>query len=228
MPDEQIQFEPTRSFGYRFTRYTVLPEVDKQVSKFGGDSFLLREIAWPIIDGLLTPEQQAVHVPKAKTEGYDTMSSIVRFYVNFLARELNLYESLGKGYFRAKTEDDISDDKLKDAEIDEGDEEANEFAGWIYAFSFPALVKPGGVFLIKIGKTTGDVQARVDDQAKGSASFEQPVVLGKWQVKRVGPTELAIHNVLKARSKWRENAPGREWFDTTLVEVKAILDFVGR
>ena len=50
--------------------------------------------------------------------------------------------------------------------------------------------------------------------------------LGKWLVKRVGPTELAIHNTLKARDKHKEDAPGREWFNSTVAEVKAILDFV--
>ena len=227
MPDNLIPFEPTRSFAYRLVRYTVLPAVDKVVGTLGGEPFLLRDIAWPIIDSLVTPVQQAILVPKAQSEGEDNVSSIIRFYVNFLAKELDQYESLGKGLFRAHTAADISEAELIDATIDSGDEEANEFGGWIYAFSFPAIVKSDGIFPIKIGKTVGDVQARVDDQVKGSASFDQPVILGKWQVKRVGPTELAIHNILKARSKWREHAPGREWFDTTIVEVKAIIDFVG-
>jgi hypothetical protein len=37
---------------------------------------------------------------------------------------------------------------------------------------------------------------------------------------------LAVHNVLKARGKWRDTAPGTEWFDTTVAEVEAILKFV--
>ena len=226
MQDSQLNFEPTRSFAYRFVRYTVLPEVDKEVSALGDESFLLREIAWPIIDRLLTREQQDVRVPKAQSEGDESMSRIIWFYVNFLAKELDRYEPLGKGYFRAFTEADISEDELVDAAIESGDEETSEFEGWIYAFSFPTIIKTDDVFPIKIGQTVGDVKARVDAQVKGSASFEQPVILGSWQVKRVGPTELAIHNVLKARSKWRENAPGREWFDTSIVEVESIIDFV--
>lgn len=223
----QENFEPTRSFAYRFVRYTVLPEVAKEVAALGDEPFLLREIAWPIIDRLLTKEQQAVRVPRAQSEGDDSMSSIVRFYVNFLAKGLNLYQSLGKGYFRADTEADISEDAWVDAAIEMGDEEAGEFDGWIYAFSFPSIIKNGGIFPIKIGKTVGDVDGRVAEQVKGSASFEQPEILGRWKVKRVGPSELAIHYVLKARSKWRESAPGREWFDTTVAEVDSIIMFVG-
>ena len=227
MPDTTPPFEPTRSFAYRFVRYTVLPEVTKEVAGLGEESFLLRDVAWPIIDRLLTPTQQAVRLPRAQSAGDDSLSSIVRFYVNFLAKELDLYKSMGKGYFRVHSEADISEDDLVDEAIESGDEVASEFDGWIYAFSFPTIVKAAGVFPIKVGKTVGDVESRVSEQVKGSASFEQPVILGRWQVKRIGPTELAIHNVLKARSKWRETAPGREWFDTTLAEVGSIITFVG-
>lgn len=223
MPD----FEPTRSFGYRFVRYTVLPEVTKVVATLGDQPFLLREIAWPIIDRLLSKEQQAVRVPRAQSEGDDSMSSIVRFYVGFLAKGLNHFQNLGGGYFRAHTEADVSENALVDAEIESGDEEeAGEFDGWIYAFSFPSIVKTDAVFPIKIGKTVGDVEARVADQAKGSASFESPKILGRWKVKHVDTSELAVHFVLKARNKWRGDAPGREWFDTTVAEVESIINFV--
>jgi hypothetical protein len=53
-------------------------------------------------------------------------------------------------------------------------------------------------------------------------------MLGAWPVKRVSPTELAIHNILKARGKHREDAPGREWFNTTIAEIKEIIEFVTR
>jgi hypothetical protein len=226
MDDKNREFEASRSFGYRFVRYTVLPEVVNEVSSRGNDPFLLREVAWPIIDRYLTKEQQALRIPKAKAAGDDSMGSIVRFYVSFLTKELNLFVPIGKGYYRPYSEEDISEDELVDAAIEEGDEDAAETGGWIYAFSFPLILKKDQPFPIKIGKTVGDVEARVTDQVKGSASFEQPTVLGRWQAKRVGPTELAIHNVLKARGKWRENAPGKEWFDTTLTEIEAIIRFV--
>ena len=224
MPD----FEPTRGFAYRFVRYTVLPEVENEVAALGDEPFLLREIAWPIIDRLLTKEQQAIRVPRAQAEGENSMSSIVRFYVSLLAKSLNLFQKLGEGYFRAHTEADISEDEWVDEAIESGDEKASEFEGWIYAFSFPSIVKTNGVFPIKVGKTVGDVEKRVADQVRGAASFEQPIILGRWQVNRVGPSELAIHNILKARSKWRENAPGTEWFDSTVSEIEAIINFVSR
>jgi hypothetical protein len=103
---QDIEFEPTNSFAYRFVRYIVLPEVDIEVAGMGTEKFLLREIAWPIIDQRLTQEQQAVRIPKAQSAGADSMSSMVRFDVNFLAKSLDRYESLGQGYFRAKIESD--------------------------------------------------------------------------------------------------------------------------
>ncbi len=83
-----------------------------------------------------------------------------------------------------------------------------------------------GPFPIKIGMTTGAVEDRVAVQCKGPATFDNPVILGSWQVNRVGAAEKAAHNVLKARGKWRENVPGTEWFNTTVAEIQSIIDFV--
>jgi hypothetical protein len=110
--------------------------------------------------------------------------------------------------------------------IADGDVEAVEFDGWVYAFSFPALVREDAPFPIKIGMTTGAVEERVAFQCRGSATFDNPVILGRWQVNRVGATEKAAHNVLKARGRWRENIPGIEWFNTTVSEVESIIAFV--
>lgn len=220
-----MEFEPTRSFAYRFSRYAVLPELQQLREVQSGDPFRLRDLAWPLIDRRLTPEQQSIRLPRVRAGGEDTMGQLIRFYVPFLAKELGVFINLGSGYFRNQTEVDVSDDDLADAAIEAGDEVAEDFEGYIYAFSFPSIIKDG-IFPIKVGKTAGEVETRIAEQCKGAATFEQPKLLGKWPVKRVGPTELAIHNVLKARGKHKEDAPGREWFNTTVAEVKAIIEFV--
>ena len=220
-----MDFEPSRSFAYKFSRYVVLPELQQLPQTQSGESFLLRELAWPLVDAHLTPEQQSIRLKKAKSDRDESMGQVIRFYIPFLAKELGVFVNLGKGYFRSQTEADVSDEDLDDAAIESGEEAAEDFEGFIYAFSFPTIVKEGA-FPIKVGKTTGDVPTRVADQCRASASFEQAIVLGSWRVKRVGPTELAIHNILKARGKHREDAPGREWFDTTVTEIKSIIDFV--
>jgi hypothetical protein len=225
MPDAKV-FEASRSWVYHFVRYTVMPEAARSVENMGEEPFLLRDVARPIIEKYVTKDQLAVRVPKAIAVGEDTMASIIAFYVGFLGKSLGFFVPLGKGLFRNKTEKDIPEDDLVDEAIESGDEEASEHEGWIYAFSFPIIVKANGQFPIKVGKTVTDVDQRVATQVKGSASFEQPVILGRWKVNRVAPTELAIHNVLKARGRWRENAPGQEWFDTTLAEIEAVLAFI--
>jgi hypothetical protein len=48
-----------------------------------------------------------------------------------------------------------------------------------------------------------------------------------WEVQRVAAVEDAIHAALEARGSKRQ-APGTEWFDTTLEEIKSIVDFVQR
>lgn len=219
--------QPTRSSAYRLARYTILPELRLKAEEFGDQPFLLREVALPIIESHVPPEHRDVFLPYAKAEGGEKYIQTVKWYTAYLAKELGEFENIGKGYFRQKTEADIDDDVVAESALEEGDEEAGEFDGWIYAFSFPAIVKTDQAFPIKIGKTMSDVDARIQEQAKGSAMFERPVELGRWKVARVGPTELAIHNVLKARSVWVEDAPGREWFKTTIADVEKILQFIG-
>ncbi len=213
----------TRGAAYKLARYTVLPELRNKCEEFGQEPFLLREVALPIVESHVPPEHRDIYLPFAKAEGGEKFIQTVKWYVSFLAKELNEFENLGKGYFRNKTDSDINEEVVAESALEEGDEEAGEFDGWIYAFSYPLIVKDGQPFPLKIGKTIGDVDGRVLDQAKGSAIFEKPVVLGRWQVKRVGPTELAIHYHLRAKDQWMENSPGREWFLTTIQQVEGII-----
>lgn len=193
-----------------------------------GGEFRLTDLAQRVMDRYLTQEQQQIRVKKAQSDRSEPIHSIVKFFVSFIAKEQKLFVRIGEGVFRSETAEDISDVELEESALADGDEEAAEFEGWIYAFSFPALVKANEVFPIKIGKTIRDVEERVIQQCRGSATFDNPVILGRWQVKRVGPTELAAHNVLKARGKWRENVPSVEWFNTTVAEIQSIIDFVSK
>lgn len=222
-----MDFEATSSFAYQFAKTEVLPLVDAMPEVLSGNPFRLKDLAFKIIDEKLAPEQLQVQV--ISNSGKSTpMRSLIRFWCLTIATNTERYVALGKGMFRQATEQDFDETKAIDEAIDseEDDEELSEYSGNVYAFSFPSIVKQDQPFPIKVGKTTGLVEDRVAAQCKGSATFENPVILKQWQVKRVGPTELAIHNVLKARGKWRENVPGMEWFDTTITEIDAILNFV--
>ncbi len=225
-PTIRLQFEATRSFCYKFGRYTALPEIQAMPEVTSGEEFRLTDLTQRVLDTHLTPEQQQTRVKKAQSDRMEPIHSIIKFFVSYIASEQESFVKVGGGIYRSKTAEDISDVELEESALADGDEEAAEFGGWIYAFSFPALVRNNEPFPIKIGKTIGKVEDRVYQQCKGSASFDNPVILGRWQVKRVGPTELAAHNVLKARGKWRENVPGVEWFNTSIAEVQQILAFI--
>lgn len=221
-----VPFEPTKSFCYRFARFQALPEILTRPEFANGASVKLVELVKIIADKYLTKEQQAVMLKKAQSDRQDSVIKTIKHYVPFIAKNTGQLTLVGNGMFRLPTEDDFSEQEIDDEALDEGDEESEEFDGSIYAFSFPAIVKVGESFPIKVGKTTGDVKARVDNQCRNSATFENPVILGSWPVKRVGAVEAAIHKVLQSRGKWRENVPGQEWFNTTLEEIQSIVTFV--
>ena len=223
-------FEPTSSWCYRFARYRAIPEILAMPEVANGQPVRLVELSRRVLDAHLTKEQQAERYRRAKANGELTVAASVKFYIPFVAQETGQLVNLGGGMFRQPI-DEVTDDieaAAVDAGVADGVGEAADYDGWIYAFTFPAIQQPSGPFPIKVGKTAGDVESRVNGQCRQSATFENPVILGRWQVKRVGPMELAVHNVLKVRGKWRENVPGTEWFNTTIPEIEEIIMFVTR
>ena len=73
-----------------------------------------------------------------------------------------------------------------------------------------------------------DVEERVSDQCKGSAFFSPPQVLKSWRVQKVSLTERTVQGLLKLSGQWKSDAPGSEWFMTTLAEVERIVGIVQR
>lgn len=223
------EFEPTKSFCYRFARYTLLDEIAKEPEAISGTSFKMLDVSKRVIERCLTPAQLAIEIPAAEADRVDTIYGTLKFFVALHAKRLSNspFVWLGNGgMYRLKSDADIQQE-MEETELDaEDDEETIEFDGWIYAFSFPALVKDGTAFPIKIGRTVKDVEGRVAHQCKGSATFDNPVIFGRWQVKRAGAVESAIHATLKSRGHWRENVPGTEWFDTTLADIEEIVKFI--
>jgi hypothetical protein len=231
-------FEPTSTFAYAFARDVAMPAIKARPDVASGAAFRLRDAVKLVIADHLTEAQQAAVIPTAKSPNIKTVRLAVMFYAERIAKEGKECVWMGAGMYRLPTVDDVTEDEIDeidDAAIDDavangGDDEsavaAAEFDGTLYAFSYPMLLKDGTHFPIKFGKTSGDVQKRVDAQCKNSAVFEKPVILGSWPVKRVGTFETVVHGVLKVRGRWREGAPGTEWFDTTLAEIEGIVKMV--
>jgi len=232
-PAMPIPFEPTKSFCYRVARYELLDQVAQEPEALTRQPFRMNTVTRRVIERNLTPEQLAIELPAANADRIDTIYGTIRYFVQLHAKRLpnSPFIWLGDGgMYKLKEATDI-EQEMEDVELEATDEDdiddaASQFDGWIYAFSFPVLVQMNSSFPIKIGKTIRNVEERISYQCKGSASFDNPVILGQWQVSRVSSVETAIHATLKSRGKWRENVPGTEWFNTTISEIEAIVGFI--
>jgi hypothetical protein len=181
-----IPFEANRSFCYKFARYTVLAEIQAMPQVLSGEPFRLSELSQQVIDKYLTYDQQQIRLKKQQSDKTDVVHSIIKFVVQLLVKNQGVFVRLGDGLYKATTEEEFTEAEINEAAVDEGDEEAAEYEGWIYAFSFPQLVKTNEPFPIKVGKTLGNVEDRVLQQCKGSATFDNPIILGANFVSRMG------------------------------------------
>lgn len=233
MKNLPISFEANASFCYRFARYHLLQEIAQEPEALTGEPFKLNSVTNRVMARYLTDEQMSQCYPARDTEGKSlSVGSGLRFFVSLRAKRgsESPFVWLGKsGMYRLKSDSEVSMEAVED-EDEEVEEQADiEYDGWIYAFTFPAIKKNGSAFPIKVGLTTAaDVETRVYGQCKGAGFFERPEILGQWKVKRVVQVEDAIHAVLKAWGRWKEDAPGDEWFITTLGEIHSVIDFLNK
>ena len=231
MQQPQKPFEATSSWCYHFARYEALPTILSKLEVAAGEVILLRDYTQSVLDECLTPDQQNLTYKRANSDGDVKIKSSVKYFVAFMAAETSEMMNLGQGTFqKILATSQAVVDAAEDAAIDDAEpdavEDEDDLKGWVYAFTFPLIQKTDTPFPIKIGKARWDVFARVTAQCKGSATFEQPMILGQWEVPRMSHAESAIHAVLKAKGKWREGVPGIEWFNTTLQEIDSIVKFL--
>ena len=226
-----IEFEPNASFCYRLARYHLLNEIASEPEAMTGEPFKLLQVANRVIGRYLSDAQQAMTYPARDTDGkLQQVGSALKFFVSLRAKRgsESPFVWLGKsGMYRLKSDTEVIEEADEDTDDNVEDQPTVEFNGWIYAYTFPAIKRVDQPFPIKVGLTTAaDVETRVYGQCKGSGFFERPEILGRWQVQRVAQIEDAIHAVLKARGRWKEDAPGDEWSITTIEEVGAVLQFI--
>lgn len=222
-----LQYTESSGFAYRFSRYLVLPRITESDEFKSGQPFHLLPMIRAITNEYLTPEeQQTTYLRKnGKPEG---VFDAIRWYVPYLGRESASIERVEPGWYRMPTGESpavASDDEIEEEIAEEVGETGAPTNGWIYAFTFPELIKNES-FPIKVGMTIRDVEERVGDQCKGSAIFSPPTILKSWPVQKVSLTERTLQNLLKLSGKWKSEAPGTEWFVTTLAEVERLLGIV--
>lgn len=222
-----LEYTVSSGFAYRFSRYLVLSRITESEEFKSGLSFHLLPMIRKITNEYLEPEeQQATYIrPNGRPEG---IFDAIRWYVPYLGRKSGSIERVEPGWYRMPTGElpaGTSDDEIEEEIAEEAGEAGAPTDGWIYAFTFPELIKDEP-FPIKVGMTIRDVDERVGDQCKGSAIFSPPAILKSWQVQKVSLTERTLQNLLKLSGQWKSEAPGTEWFVTTLAEVERLLGIV--
>lgn len=226
-----IEFEPSASFCYKFARYYILPELAQEPEALSGEPFKLNTVINRVLNRYLTDEQMSLSYRARDTEGkMITVGSGIRFFVSLRAKRgsESPFVWLGQsGMYRLKSDTEFTQEAVEDEDSAIEEQSDVEFNGWIYAFTFPTIKRVNEPFPIKVGLTTAsDVETRVYGQCKGSGFFERPEILSRWKVRRVAQIEDAIHAVLKARGRWKEDAPGDEWFITSVDEIQSIVNFI--
>lgn len=222
-----LEFTVSSGFAYRFSRYLVLSRITDSDAFKSGQPFHLLPMIRAITDEYLTPEeQQATYVRNnGKPEG---VFDAIRWYVPYLGRDSACIERVEPGWYRMPTGESptgTNGDEIEEEIAEEAGETGAPTDGWIYAFTFPELIKDG-TYPIKVGMTIRDVDERVGDQCRGSAIFSPPKILKSWPVQKVSLTERTLQNLLKISGQWKSEAPGTEWFVTTLEEVERLLCIV--
>jgi hypothetical protein len=177
-----------------------------------------------ITDEYLTrEEQQATYLrPNGRP---DSVLDTIRWYVRYVGKDNNIIEFVQRGWYRMPTGEQETANSSDEIEEEIAEEAGATTDGWIYAFTFPELIK-NEPFAIKVGMTIRDVEERVADQCRGSAFFSQPKVLKSWRVNQVSLTERTVQGLLKLSGQWKSDAPGSEWFVTTVDEIERIVGIV--
>ena len=177
----------------------------------------------------LSLEQRDATFVRAESKKKMSVAAAIRWYVLFISKDTKQLLARGAGIFRLRQPEDLDEDEVEseviEAAADVGLADETDFSGRFYAFSFELIMKSTGPFPIKVGRAD-DVERRVTQQSRSSAVFQQTKNIKAWPVKNQGAAERAVHNVLRYRGRWRSDAPGVEWFNTTTDEIESIVVFL--
>jgi T5orf172 domain len=219
-----LEYSASSSFGYRFSRYLVLPRIAETSEFRSGDPFQLSPIIQRIVNEYLTPEeQQSTYVrPNGRDE---SVIDSIRWFVRYVGREISAIEFVERGYYRMPTGEAPVAQANEEIEEELAEEPGAVTDGWLYAFTFPEL-QSQGKYPIKVGMTIRDVEERVNDQCRGSAIFSNPKILKSWPVCKALLSERTVHCLLKLSGQWKSDAPGSEWFITNIDELDRIVNLV--
>jgi len=219
-----LEYTISNGFAYRFSRYLVLPRISESEEFRSGQPFHLLPMIRAITSEYLTQEEQLATYERPNGHLESVFKSI-RWYVPYVGRNSEIIERVKPGWYRMPTGEQVADNATDGIDEEIAEESGPTTEGWIYAFTFPELIKDEP-FPIKVGMTIRDVDERVTDQCKGSAIFSRPKLLKSWQVQKVSLTERTVQNLLKLSGQGKSDSPGTEWFITTLTEIERVIGIV--
>ena len=134
------------------------------------------------------------------------------------------------------SENESIEEEIESSEIEDGNNNDESFqqsdkvigsgdkAVYVYyydTYKQCAELQGNSVWACKIGRTDTDPISRVFGQA-GTCYPELPHIALIIHCPNSSIIETTLHNILKLRGKWIENAPGTEWFITSPEEVENI------
>jgi hypothetical protein len=219
-----LEYAISSGFAFRFSKYLVLPRIADSQEFRSGQPFHLLPMIRAITDEYLTQEEQQATYTRPNGK-HESVFDAIRWYVPVQGRKSGVIERVQPGWYRMPTGEQETANSSDEIEEEIEEETGATSDGWIYAFTFPHLIK-SEPFPIKVGMTIRDVEERVADQCRGSAFFSKPKILGSWPVKKVSLTERTVQGLLKLSGQWIPDAPGSEWFNTTMDEIERTVGIV--
>ena len=198
---------------------------------------IFRELLIEFFDGAIFSRQTAIttisenHIQRGGIieQGRDLVMVFKKATQNLQKQNAGL---LNKGYgmwelHYKKTETTIIEDGLSEEKTNYlADEIIGIGDNAIYVYYYDiyyemAKLKGLTVWECKVGRTDRDPINRVLGQT-GTCYPELPHIALIIKCDDSSVLEAALHNILKMRGRWIENAPGTEWFMTTPQEIKDI------
>lgn len=121
----------------------------------------------------------------------------------------------------------VSEEKIDDivADVVIGDGAKAVYVYYFDVYKKLALAKGAAYWECKVGRSDKDPLQRIIGQS-GTCYPELPHIALIIRCHNSHQLEAAIHNILKLRNRWIEDAPGSEWFMTTPNEIEEIFRYI--
>ena len=215
---------------YRYLGVELIPEIFAEliVLLFSGKQFSRQECINTVVDyhknngGICNYKSYVSQFKKAsltlRKKGYSLDN------VSYGVWRLNDTNKTYDGFWGDSDKQTINSEFAENTkEIGSGDET-------IYVYYYPtyrkyALLKGESMWYCKVGMTTKNLWDRIYSQST-TCFPEEPFVALIIKCNDAHKLEQTIHNILKMKNKWIENAPGKEWFLTSPDEVKKIYESI--